>query len=210
MTLTEMRTMVRKDLHDEDVTNYRWTDDELNRHIAHALREFSESLPLEQKATVSTVSGSREVSLASLPNRVMIEAFEYPAGQFPPSYRRFAVWNDTLSLLSPEMPDGTGCNIYYGKLHTLDAGTSTIPSQYEELVAGGACGYAAAELASFSVNQINTGGTAVPRDWSSWSQEKLAYFRKELKRLGRRNRIRARQLYSPHDLPVAGSTDWGP
>ena len=36
MNLTDMKTIVRRDLHDEDDTNYRWTDDELDRHIAHA------------------------------------------------------------------------------------------------------------------------------------------------------------------------------
>ena len=33
MNLSEMRTIVRRDLHDEDAGNYRWTDDELDRHI---------------------------------------------------------------------------------------------------------------------------------------------------------------------------------
>ena len=54
MTLSEMRTIVRRDLHDEDASNYRWTDDELDRHIAHAVKDFSEALPLEQKATKAT------------------------------------------------------------------------------------------------------------------------------------------------------------
>ncbi len=34
MNLTEMRTIVRRDLHDEDAANYCWTNDELDRHIA--------------------------------------------------------------------------------------------------------------------------------------------------------------------------------
>ena len=41
MNLSEMRAIVRRDLHDEDANNYRWTDDELNRHIAHAVKDFS-------------------------------------------------------------------------------------------------------------------------------------------------------------------------
>ena len=45
MNLTEMRNIVRRDLHDEDSDNYRWTDDELNRHIAHTVKEFSEYMP---------------------------------------------------------------------------------------------------------------------------------------------------------------------
>ena len=50
MNLGDMRTIVRRDLHDEDAANYRWTDDELDRHIAHAVKDFSEYLPYQQKA----------------------------------------------------------------------------------------------------------------------------------------------------------------
>ncbi|UCH43497.1 MAG: hypothetical protein JSW16_02845 [Dehalococcoidales bacterium] len=47
MNLTDMRTIVRRDLHDEDAENYRWSNDELDRHIAHAVRDFSEAVPHE-------------------------------------------------------------------------------------------------------------------------------------------------------------------
>jgi len=33
MNLSDMRTIVRRDLKDEDAGNYRWTNDELDRHI---------------------------------------------------------------------------------------------------------------------------------------------------------------------------------
>jgi hypothetical protein len=41
MDLNTMRSIVRRDLKDEDAQNYRWSDDELDRHIAHAVKEFS-------------------------------------------------------------------------------------------------------------------------------------------------------------------------
>jgi hypothetical protein len=157
MILTDMRTLVRRDLHDEDAANYRWTNDELDRHIAHALKDFSEAIPLEQKATLVTVAGSREISITTLTNRVMIEAVEYPIGRFPASYQRFALWNDLLTLVGTDVPDGSNCYVYYGKLHTLDVTTSTIPAKYEDLVAAGAVGYAATQMASFTINQVNFG-----------------------------------------------------
>ena len=40
-----MRAIVQRDLHDEDETAYRWSDDALDGHIAHALKEFSEAIP---------------------------------------------------------------------------------------------------------------------------------------------------------------------
>ena len=61
MNLSEMRAIVRRDLHDEDDGNYCWTNNELDRHIAHAVKGFSEAIPLEQEATKATTSGSREI-----------------------------------------------------------------------------------------------------------------------------------------------------
>lgn len=210
MTLTEMIAIVRKDLHDEDDENYRWTNSELERHIAHAVKEFSQAIPLEQKATMATTAGSREISISSLTGRVMIEAVEYPTGEFPARYQRFALWNETLTLLGSEVPDGSNCCVYYGKLHTLSTSTSTLPAQHEDLVATGAAGYAAIELAAYSINQVNTGGEKTPGDWYSWGKDRVSHFRNELKSLGRNNKVRVNQLYTPHNPPVSKTTDWGP
>lgn len=210
MTLTDMRTIVRRDLRDEDANNYRWTNDELDRHIGHAVKDFSECLPLEQKATIATTFGSREISTSSLTSRVMVEAVEYPVGKFPRKYQRFALWGDTLTLLGDDVPDGSNCYVYYGKLHTLDGSGSTIPAVYEDLVAAGACGYAAVEWAAYAINRANVGGTETSGDFMSWGKERLAFFRGELRRMGRRNRVRVNQLYKPYYSPVSKTTDYGP
>jgi hypothetical protein len=196
MNLNEMRDLVRRDLRDEDVVHYRWTDDEIDRHIIHALKDFSAALPLEQKAAVATTAGSREIALSGLTDRVMLAAVEYPPGRQPACYRRFSSWGDILTLPDGETPDGSNCLIYYGKLHTLNGSSSTLPSRYEDLVAAGACGYAAAEMAVSSINQVNLGGPGTTGDWADWSKEKLAFFRAELKRLGCKNRVRTGQMYT--------------
>ncbi len=210
MNLSEMRATVRRDLHDEDAQNYRWTDDELDRHIAHAVKELSPAIPDEQKATRATTAGSREVDISSLSDRVNVEAVEYPVDKFPRGYQRFAIWGDTLTLLGAEVPDGSNTNIYYGRLHTLDATTSTIPRQFEDLVATGAGGYAAVEWAAYAINRVNIGGIATPEDFLTWGKERLKLFQGELKRLGRRNRVRLRSLYKPHYPPASITTDHGP
>jgi hypothetical protein len=209
MTLSEMRVLVRRDLHDEDAENYRWTNDELDRHIAHAVNDFSDAVPLEQKVTKATTSGSREIDISTVTDRIAVEAVEYPVGNFPKKYQRFALWGNTLTILGDEVPDGSDAYIYYGKLHTL-GGSSTIPAVYEDLIAAGACGYAAVEWAAYAINRVNVGGTATPVEFQSWGDDKLRYFRNELKRLGRRNRVRISQLYKPYYQPVAESTDYGP
>ena len=210
MNLTDMRAIVRRDLHDEDANNYRWTNDELDRHIAHAVKEFSEFIPYEQKATKATTSGSRELDVSTITDRIMIEAVEYPVDKFPKKYQPFALWGDTLTILGDEVPDGSNAYICYGKLHTLDANGSTILARLEDLIAVGAGGYAAIEWAIYATNRVNVGGTVTPQEFLAWGNQKLKYFRQELKRLGRRNRIRARLLYKPYYPPASKSTDYGP
>jgi hypothetical protein len=205
-----MRTIVRRDLKDEDSENYRWSNDELDRHIAHAVKELSEAVPLPVKATLPTTSGSREIDISSLTDRVMVEAVEYPAGRFPPQYQRFALWGDILTLFGDEVPEGSNCCVYYGGLHIIDAQSSTIPTKLEDLIATGAEGYAAIEWATYAINRVNVGGLMTPGEFLNWGGEKLKYFETELKRLGRRNRVRVRSLYKPYYPVVSKSTDYGP
>jgi hypothetical protein len=210
MNLSEMRAIVRRDLKDEDAANYRWTDDELERHIAHAIRELSEFIPCEQKTTKATTADSRDIDISSLSDRIMVQAVEYPVDNFPRRFQRFSLWGDTITLLGEEVPDGSNAYVYYGKLHTLDAEGSTIPSYLEDLIAAGACGYAAVEWAAYALNRVNVGGTMTPKEFQAWGNEKLSFFKSELKRLGRRNRVRVRSMYKPY-FPIASrSTDYGP
>ncbi len=208
MNLTELRTRVRQDLHDEDVQNYRWTDDELDRHIDHALREFSQASPREMKATLPTTASSREIDISSLTNRVIIFAVEYPMDKFPLRYQRFSLYQDTITLLGDKVPDGSDCQVFYGKLHSLDATTSTLPAIHEDIVAIGAEGYALVEWAAYSINRISVGGDQTPRDFRIRGEELLSQFRKELKRL--KSRLRTQKLYLPATTPVSKTTDPGP
>jgi hypothetical protein len=210
MNLADMRAVVRCDLHDEDAGNYRWTDDELSRHIARAVKDLSEWLPCEDRAIKATTSGSRELDISNLSDRITVVAVEYPVDKFPKRYQRFSLWEDVLTILSEEVPDGSNACVCYGKLHTLEASGSTIPELYEDLVAAGAVGYAAVEWAIFSVNRVNVGGNITPRQFHDWGRERLNYFRRELRRLGRRNRVRLNVLYRPCYPVVSKSTDYGP
>jgi hypothetical protein len=209
MNLSQMRTLVRRDLHDEDAADYRWSDDELDRHIARAVQELSLASPLEAKAVLTTTADSRELSLASLADRVSLEAVEYPVGQYPPSYVSFSVWADTLTLLVDSAPvSAQSVNVYYGTLHVLDDSDSTIPAALEDLVATGAAGYAALEWASFATNRVNVGGSDTWRDYLVWGQERLAAFTAALARHGQRSAVRVHRLYTPALSPEAQAGDW--
>lgn len=210
MNLADMRAILRSDLHDEDPANYRWNDSELDRHIAHATSEFSGSIPREQKATLATAAGSRDIDISSLTGHIMLQAIEYPVDSFPKNYQRFSLWADTVTLLGDAVPDGSNAYVYYGKLHTLDATGSTIPGHLEDLVATGAGGYAAMEWAAFSINRVNIGGSMAPEEFLKWGKEKLGHFKKELRRLGSKNRARLSQLYRPAHPAASQTTDYGP
>lgn len=195
MNLAEMIALVRKDLHDEDSGNYRWSDAELTRHINRAVKELSERVPALARATLVTNSGSRELDISGLSDRIMVEAVEYPVDISPPSYQRFSIWGDTLTIIGGDEPNGSNCYVYYGALHNLDANGSTIPGKYEDMVATGACGYAALEWAAYAINKVNVGGTNTPKEFRLWGSERLGAFQEKLERLGRRQRVRVQQLF---------------
>jgi hypothetical protein len=211
MDLPTMRARLRKDLHDEDSANYRWTDGELDRHIQHAVREFSLALPLEAKTALTTTPTSRDLSITTLADLVAIEAVEYPAGKYPPAYARYSVWLATLTLLVETAPAAAeSVNVYWTKLHTIDGTSSTVPTRFEDVIADGAGGFAALEWASFSTNRVNAGGRDVWRECLAWGQERLAAFQRALARHARRNAVRARRLYTPAADPVDQTTVAGP
>src|SRR5438093_3131298 len=211
MDLPTMRARLRNDLHDEDALNYRWTDGELDRHTQNAVREFSLALPLEAKTALTATPGNRDLSISSLTDLVAIEAVEYPAGKYPPSYVRYSVWLNTLTLLIDAAPLAADTvNVYHTKLHLIDATSSTVSSRFEDVIAAGAAGYAALEWASFSTNRVNAGGRDVWREYLAWGRERLADFQRALARHGRRNAVRVRRLYAPAADPVDQSTVVGP
>jgi hypothetical protein len=210
MDLNEMRNLVRRDLRDNDPEQYVWSDDELNGHIASAVRDFSEALPLEQKAALATTAGLREIDISGLTDLIVPEALEYPAGRYPACYCRFSFRCGTLLMLDAELPDGSQCAVYYLAVHVLDGSGSTIPDRYSDLIAAGSCGYAAMQEAGYSINRINTGGSGAAERWLEFGKTKLDYFYRELKRIGKNNRVRQASLYHPYFSLKSKTTDWGP
>ena len=205
MDLAAMVAQVRRDLRDEDSENYNWTGDEIERHIAHVLYDLSEQIPRETTATLSTVSGSMDLDIASLSDSVVVHAVEYPVGYTPKVYQRFSLWGGILTFLGSPIPDGSDCTIYYGKIHTLDGDGTTLPTKYHDILAMGAEGYALISWGSYSVNRVNLGGPDVSSDYRRNGELKLDLFYRQIKRLGRRHRAVVSRLYTPAEPPVSVS-----
>ncbi len=196
-TLADIRTRVRKDLHDTDSGDYRWTDAEIDRHIGRALEELSLAIPQEKTATIATTAGSRDIALASISGLIEVEAIEFPAGLFPPAYAGFSRWANTATLHSDKEPNGDDATLYYTARHTLDGTGTTLPMHLEELLATGAGAYAALEWSSFATDRLNAGGPGVAEQYAAGARARLTAFRQLLFQHGRANRVRGRRLYTP-------------
>jgi len=193
-TLSDIRTTLRMDLGDPD--SLHWDDDALDRHIAHALAEVSQSIPRELAVTLATTPGSRELSLISITGLIHVEAVEYPAGLFPPALVRFACWHTTLTIHSASAPDGDNVLVFCTAAHTLDGSGSTLPPHLEHVLLAGAAAYAALELAARSAGQLNLNGRA-PETYAGWARARLTAFHQLLHVHGRGSRVRSRTLYVP-------------
>ncbi len=212
VSLSTLRTRLRRELHDEDSTAYRWGNDELDRHLDRAKRELSLVLPREKKTTLTTTAGSRDLDISALTDRVRIEAVEYPVGDWPPTYAQFSVWLDTLTLLVDSEPDGAdSVYVYWGQVHELDGAVSSLPTLAEDLVVCGAGGYAALEWASYATNRANVGGADTWRNYQAWGEARLKDFAAGLERLGTEGRVRGSRLYAAERPEADQSTvRWEP
>ena len=210
-SLATIRADVRKDLHDEDATAFRWTDAVLDRHIARALQEYSHVSPIEQQTTLSTQADSRDVDVSSLTPRIRLVAAEYPTGEYPPAFVAFSLWGETLTLDLTGAPSGTpSVNVYWHKEHSIN-GSVTFPSSHDDIVASGAAGYAALEWASFATNRVNTGGNNVWGMYMDFANVRLQAFRDQLRQLPASNALRTGRLYSPAQGRLRSqTTDPGP
>jgi hypothetical protein len=189
MNQSTMRTLVRRDLKDEDNSNYRWQDNEIDRAIQRAVAELSRYIPRQMKSTIATIDGSREINIATLADRVLVDRLEFPVDQSPRIFQRFIVYDDTITLTGDTDGNGGNCYIYWGKVHTLDISTSTIPGYLEDVLALGAAAYAVLAQAQYRSDVAGIGGDRVDTDYQSWGAAMLEEFKAQLRRLNRKLKV---------------------
>jgi hypothetical protein len=199
MNLSTMRTLVRRDLKDEDNSNYRWQDNEIDRAIQRAVAELSRYVPREMKSVVATTDGSRDIDIAALTDRVSVDRVEFPVGETPRRFQRFVFYSDTITLIGDTEGDGENCYTYWGKVHTLDGSTSTIPSHLEDVLALGAAAYAVLAQAQYRSDVAGIGGDRADTDYQSWGAARLKEFKSQLRRSGRNRKLRVSIFYQGDD-----------
>jgi hypothetical protein len=192
MNLTEMRARVREDLQDTDTSNYRWTNDEVDGAIERVVREFSLAYPLPQQDDIATTDGSNELDISSLTKLLKVYSVEFPIGQHPPYYQRFTQYMATLYM--DGQGNGDDARVRWGKQHTLDAASSTIPEEFEEIIVLGATGYLATSAAVYTVDRATIAGRHATINFGTWGQQRLDRYEKKLKAIS--SRVTTRELYN--------------
>lgn len=197
-----MKTLVRRDLKDEDSSNYRWQDNEIERAISRALYDLSRAVPREMKSTIATTDGSRDIAISTLTDRVSVDRVEFPilpSGRTPRQFQRFTVYQDTITLIGDAEGDGEDCYVYWSKVHTLDGSTSTIPTYLEDVLALGAAAYAVLAQAQYRTDAADFGGERADTDYQSWGRNMLKEFKDQLKRYGKGRKLKIIQFYQGDD-----------
>jgi len=192
MDLATMRARVREDLQDEDEANYRWTNDQVDGAIERVVREFSIVKPIQQQDDIATVESSRDIDISSLTGLIRVESVEFPIGENPSYYQKFRIWQDTIQM--SDEGNGSDARVRWYKEHTLDAESSTIPTQFEEIIVLGATGYLAASASVYTVDKATIAGKWATINFLKWGEERLERYEKKLRAL--KSRIISKEFYT--------------
>jgi len=194
MNLTEMRARVREDLQDTDSQNYRWADDEVDGAIDRVVTEYSLHAPIEQQDDIATTDGNTELDISSLSGLLKIESVEFPIGYKPKYFQRVEYWAGHLYM--QDEGNGNDARVKWLKKHTLDAESTTIPAEHEEIIVLGATGYLAMSASAATVDRAFIAGRYGTTSYRAWGKERLDRYDKKLKAVSRSSRIITGELYT--------------
>ncbi|MCK5181243.1 MAG: hypothetical protein KAQ73_01765 [Dehalococcoidia bacterium] len=194
MNLTEMRARVREDLQDTDSQNYRWTDDEVDGAIERVVAEYSLRAPIEQQDDIATTDGDTELDISSLSGLLEIVSVEFPIDRSPKYLQRTEYWVGHLYM--EDKGNGQDACVRWLKRHTLDAGSTTIPAEHEEIIVLGVTGYLAMSASAYTVDRASIAGRHATINYKAWGKERLDRYDKKLKAIARTNRIIRRRFYT--------------
>jgi hypothetical protein len=188
MNLVEMRARVREDLQDEDPADYHWTDDQIDGAILRAATEYSNVRPIEQEDDVATTLNDRELDVSSLTDLIRVVSIEFPIGYREPHLQRFSFYAGKVHMI--DLGTGADARVRWHRKHTLDAVTSTIPEEHDEIIILGATGYLAKSAAAYTVDRASIAGRWGNINYRAWGEERLQRYDAALATLARRLSIK--------------------
>lgn len=200
-TLASIRDATKTDLRETGAGT--WTDAQVDRAIADALREYGEAAPQELRVDYLVPAASKRtldltlvLAAGDFDGLLRIDSIEYPIGQWPPEYLRFDKWGKYLTIHSDAVLDNLTVRIAYATTHTLSASASTVPQRHAELLTLGATGFALRQLAAGVHNQITVHDDDARRA-DALAEPRLAAFREGCRRLA--SRVRVSAVYRPSE-----------
>ena len=120
------RNAVRAALNDNDEEDLLWTDDELEQHILHAVRDISMLSPAEKKVALGMTASSKIVDISSLDDLIHVDRVEYKPEQTPPTFRNFTeVWDNKLTIDTGLTPAATATGTLTGTV-TFTRGSTAV------------------------------------------------------------------------------------
>jgi hypothetical protein len=194
MNLTEMRARVRDDLQDTDAENYRWTDDEVDGAIDRVVTEYSLHAPIEQQDDIATTEGDTELDISSLTELLKVQSVEFPIGYKPKYFQRTEYWAGHLYM--EDEGNGNDARVRWLKKHILDASSTTIPAEHEEIIVLGATGYLAMSASAYTVDRASIAGRHATINYKAWGIERIKRYDQQLQQIAQANRVVQRQLYT--------------
>ncbi len=194
MNATEMRARAREDLQDTDAATYQWTDDQVDGAIQRAVHEYSIAAPIEKMDDITTTLDDKELDISSLTGLLKIESIEHPIDRSPRYYQRFARWAGRVFMT--DKGDGNNARVKWLKEHALDAASTTIPAEHEEIIVLGATGYLAMSASVHVVDRANIAGRYGTRGFRAWGQDRLQRYDAQRKAIAHDRRTIQRTFYT--------------
>ena len=203
MSLNTLRDNLRDDLKDLDSGDYAWSDDELDRHILRAAKEYEASWPLLATANRAGDGITRRFDLSTEPGLLVCQRVEYETDRNPPQYLAFFQdEDDQVLILGETVPQaGKDLRFWIATSYTLTSTTTNIPSEHQPGILGGAWGFAVQAFARYAERRVNVRDD-VPQGLREAAGGALQEFRDWLSRL-RETRIEQQAAVERLRTPAA-------
>ena len=92
--------------------------------------------------------------------------------------------------------NGNNAWVRWLKKHTLAAGSTTIPTEHEEIIVLGATGYLAMSASAYTVDRASIAGRHATINFKAWGKERLDCYDRKLKAVSRSSKVIPHQLYT--------------
>lgn len=205
-------TNLRNDLKDLDSSNYLWTNAELDRHVAHAVNDYSRVNPLVTSVTQTVIADAQghtyRQQITPIPAAYLyVIRVEYPIDNNPPAYLSF--WEEVPGGGSVYMPvgdppvAGQSIKFWCATLHSVTSNFSSILSEHEEFIELGAKAYALQAATRYAQNRLNA-SYWTPKGIAAFAKEVMAEYQARLVEMRTANEWTGRGVVQWGDVP----DDW--